>query len=112
MQHLEHGDALYQGGHRAHRVVRGACALVERHEVLGDSRGHPDGREATRYLEECEEGRGRGRAPAGREVRERAVEYEYPARGGEHIVGEEVRLYECSRGAGTMSATTANFFWC
>jgi hypothetical protein len=74
--------------------------------VRGDDRGHPDGRVATRLLEECEEGRGRGRTIARREVRERAVEHEHPSRCGEHIVGEEIRLCECPRGTGT---TSVNF---
>jgi len=61
MQDLEHGDALHARSRRAHHVVRGARAHVERHEARGDDRGHPDEGVAAR-LEGREEG---GRAGAG-----------------------------------------------
>jgi hypothetical protein len=55
VQYVEHRGALQEGDRRAHRVVCGARALVERHEIRGNDRRHQDARERenTRFLEEC-----------------------------------------------------------
>jgi len=118
MQDLEHGGALHARSRRAHRVVRGTRAHVERREARGDDRGHPDEGVAAR-LEGREEG---GRAGAGarrarshrrrwrgegQEVRERAVEHEGPARCGEHVVSDEVRPGERSRARARAASASA-----
>jgi hypothetical protein len=112
VQHLEYRGALHEGGRRAHHVICGARALVERHEMRGDDRGHPDARKNAWFLEESEEGlgrgQGRGRGPT-REVGERAREHEGPTPCGENIVREEIRPSEYSRGAVATSAATVNF---
>jgi len=59
MDDLEHSGALHDRGRRAHHVIRGTRALVKRHEVRGEDRGHPyeRGQAAARLFEGGEERR-------------------------------------------------------